>query len=137
ESLIRGRETAFENDARLFQTEPGGVRAAPDGDEYDIGLDRCARAIALDGDRDRLRGLGNSGDPRTQLEGDAPALVCLLECRTRRRILVHNEVIERLDDRHLGAERTPRARKLDPDNAAAENGDASGNARESERGLGI
>ena len=122
QALVGEDEAAVHGDADLLVAEVRGRRAATDGDEQQVGLDRLA---VLEGDDDAGLGLGDALEAHAELEVDAALAERALELLADRLVLVGDEVRQRLDDGDLGAPRAPDARELDADDAAAEDGDAA------------
>ena len=106
-----------ELDADLLEPEPFDERPAADRDEHQVGLDGLAvaevhgqlRAVVLD-----LRAL------LAELERDAALAELLGELLRRVGVLLRDERVEHLDDRHLGAEAAEDRGELAADDAAAE-----------------
>ena len=100
---------------------PSTSGAAADGDEHQVGLDGLAlaevdgelRAVVVD-----LRAL------LAELERDAALAELLRELLRRVRVLLRDQRLEHLDDRHLGAEALEDRRELAADDAAAEHDQA-------------
>ena len=96
--------------------------SATDGDEQVVRLERLA---VLQRHGDRIRRLRRLREAHTERVGDASPTVGALERLADRRVLHRHQMVERLDDRHLCAERSPDARELDADDAAAEHDHAA------------
>src|SRR5207302_3072745 len=103
------------------EADPLDERAATDGHEHQVGLNGLAvavvdgelRAVVLD-----LRAL------LAELERDAAAPELLRELLRRVGVLLRDERVEHLDDRHLAAEAVEDRGELAPDDAAAEDDEA-------------
>src|SRR5690606_29361979 len=118
--LVDDHEAAVDRDTGLLETEARRGRAASDGDEQVVGAEGLA---VLEGHGDLrvvLLGLLEAG---AEVVGDALAAERAFEPLAERDVLVRYEVRQRLDDRHLGAERVPHAGELDADDATAEHDD--------------
>src|SRR6185437_14867024 len=136
ELAIDGDEAALDLDADLLEAEPFGVRAAPDRDQHLVGLDRLWRptfAADLDGDGGAPPLLG----PRFGLGAGHHLDPQLLELARDElddlRVVPRQDVRQRLDDRHLGAELGVERPDLDPDVPAADDHEALGDRGEIER----
>src|SRR5450756_1197280 len=118
--LVRDDESAVECHALLLVTEAVRARAAPYGDEQQIGVDRLAR---LERDVHAVVVLGRAAEPHAHPEGDPALAEGPLEGLGERLVLVRDEVRQGLDDRDVRAEGLPDAGELDADHAAAEHHD--------------
>ena len=104
-------------DARLLEADAFDERRAADGDEHEIGLHRLSLAEVHGeavGAVLHLRAL------LAEVERDAALAELLRELLRRVRVLLRDERVEHLDDRHLGAEALEDRRELAADDAAAE-----------------
>src|SRR5580698_8438569 len=115
--FVHGDEAAIGGHAGVLVPEAGRDRSSADGDQQQLGVERGA---ALEGDRDAGVGGFDALEPGTELVADAAPAERPLEQLGAGLVLGRQQVRQHLDDRHLGAERTPDARELDPDHAAAE-----------------
>ncbi len=123
-------EAAVDRDTDLLVTEVGRDRAAADGHQQQLGLQRLA---VFQRHPDALVGVLHPGEARAELEGDAAAPERPLQQLAAGLVLQRDQVRQRLDDRHVGAEGLPDAGELDPDDAAAEDDHRRRHAVELER----
>ena len=131
--LVGEHEAALHGDALLVVAEPVGRRAAPDGDQEQLGLDHVA---ALDGDGDAVVGDLDALERRAGADLDLALLEGPLERLGRRLVLGGHQPGQRLDDGDLGAEARPHAGELAPDHAAAEHDHRGRHPVEQQRVLG-
>src|SRR3954468_15925499 len=125
--VVVGRDACalVEFDAGLLEADFRDERAAPDADEHQVG--RHALAVAVVDDELRAVVL----DPRAllaQLERDAATPELLRKLLRRLRVLLRNQGVEHLDDRHLGAEALENRRELATDDPAAEDDETARHA---------
>jgi hypothetical protein len=117
QELVGDDEAPFDANALLLVAEVGRRRSPPDRDEQQLGLERLA---AVERDPHAVVGALDLLEPGAQLEADAAPAEGPLELLGIRVVLEWDEVGQRLDDRHLGAERRPGRRELAADDAAAQ-----------------
>ena len=118
--VLVGRDprAPVELDADLLEPEPLDERAAADRDEHQVGLDGLAVAEV-----DASAGSPSSSTPLHCLPSWSaiPRLPNgLRELLRRVGVLLRDQRVEHLDDRHLGAEALEDRRELAADDAAAE-----------------
>ena len=109
---------------RLSNSIAGGLEAdalderpAADRHEHQVALDRLA--VAED-HRQRVALLLDAGALLAELQRDAALAERLRELLRRIGVLLRDQRVEHLDDRHLGAEAVEDRRELGADDAAAE-----------------
>ena len=88
---------------------PSTSGAAADGDEHQVALDRLAVA---EGDAKRVAVLLDAGALLAELQRDPTLPERLRELLRRVRVLLRDQRVEHLDDRHLGAEPAEDRREL-------------------------
>src|SRR6266516_426024 len=133
--LVRSDAFALvELDADCFEAHPFDGRAAADGDEHEIGLDRLAVAEMYGQRASRVLYL-----PALLLEvkRDAALAELLRELLRRISVLLWDQRRQQLDDRHLTAEALEDRRELAADDAAAEHDEALRNLRLRKQPLGV
>ena len=109
-------------DAGRVETEAVGKRHAPDRHQHAVGFDRLRRpaGCGLDLHLERFAGGVDAGDLRCELEGDALLLQHPVELPRHLAVDAGQDVIEKFDDHHLGAEPPPHRAELEPDDAGAD-----------------
>ncbi len=105
-------------DALLLVPEVRGGRPAADRDQQEVGVDASRRPAMVT--LHAVVGLLDASNGLPILKRDAALAERALERLGARLVLGGDQPGQRLDDRHLGAERPPGAGELDADDAAAE-----------------
>src|SRR5581483_1483707 len=108
---------AVELDADLLEAEALDERPAADGDEHQVGLHRLAVA-EVHGQLGAV--VVDAGALLAELQRDPAALELLRQLLRGVSVLLRDERVEHLDDRHLAAEAREDRRELAPDDATAE-----------------
>ena len=116
--LVGDDEAAVHGDAGLFVAAAGGVRAAADRDQQQVGVSASSPSSRV-----TVTPESSWVTPWNR----TPVLKAILRLRNARstqlgrpRVLERDQGRQRLDDGHLGAERGPDRGELDADDAAAE-----------------
>ena len=133
QALVDEHPAALHRDALLLEAHAGGVRAAADGDEQQLGVEGLS---VLEGDVHAMVVLGRRGEANAEAEVDAALAEGALEGLGAGDVLVGHQVRQGLDDRDVGAEGLPDTGELDADHAATEDDDALGHVVEVERLVG-
>src|SRR3546814_7978408 len=108
--------------ARLVERQPLGVRPPTDGNEHGICLDHCRLAAlgGFDGEHNALLGAFGLGDLGAGLDVETLLLEDLGRFLADLAVHARQDLVEELDDRHLGAEPPPDRAQFQPDHAAAD-----------------
>src|SRR5439155_20069483 len=122
--------------APAIEVEPVGGRAASDGDEYLLDVDRLRLLARVHGQAHTRVRFVDVGDLRGGVNGDAAALERRGQLLGQVGVLEGNDPVEGLDERHLGTERPVDGRELDTDGAGADDRDRRGKRLECERVVG-
>jgi hypothetical protein len=112
EPLVGRHEAALDGDAGLLVAKALGRRAAADGDQQQVGLDRLA---VFELDRDDVTLLPCAGEPDAGAEDDAALAERSLQLVRDGLVLGRDQARKRLDDGHFGTERTEHRSELDAD----------------------
>ncbi len=117
---------AVQLDAQRLQADAVGVGGDADGRDADLGLERLGLAADLDVHLHAGAGLGDLGHLGPELELDAALLERLLGGLGDLLVLDRHDALDRLDDRHLGAQGAIEAGELDADGARADDDEGLG-----------